>query len=194
MAAGEKKSAVTDRRKFLAGAGAALTFGAVTGFTGYARSAETKPAENPIAGRIEHNSSQCAGCGVCGLMCSLYHEKETRVILSRSVLDREPFEGAYALNVCRQCQAPSCYQSCPLKDSALCIDKITGIKYINAEKCDGCGKCTQACPQKPARIKLNADRKVAFKCDLCREREKGPICIEYCSQHALAIVPGNRGI
>jgi Fe-S-cluster-containing hydrogenase component 2 len=194
MAAGEKKNGVTDRRKFLAGAGAALTFGAVAGFTGYARSAETKPAENPIAGRIGHNSSQCAGCGVCGLMCSLYHEKETRVILSRSELVREPFEGAYALNVCRQCQAPSCYQSCPLKDSALCIDKTTGIKYINAEKCDGCGKCTQACPLKPARIKLNPDRKVAFKCDLCRGREKGPICIEYCSQHALAIAPGNRGI
>jgi Fe-S-cluster-containing hydrogenase component 2 len=194
MATGKKKSGGTDRREFLTGTGAALTFGVVGGIAGYSSRAQIRAVEIPVAGRIEHDPSLCAGCGVCGLMCSLYHEKETRVVLSRSELVREPFESAYSLNVCRQCQAPSCYQSCPLKDSALCIDKATGIKYVNARKCDGCGKCTQACPLKPARVKLNPDSKVAFKCDLCRGREKGPICVEYCGQHALAIVPDNRGV
>jgi Fe-S-cluster-containing hydrogenase component 2 len=186
-----KKIGGTNRREFLTCAGAALSFGAVTGLTG--RTQIMQAAENPIAGRIEHNSSLCAGCGVCGLMCSLYHEKETHIALSRSELVRDPFEGACSLNVCRQCLSPSCYQACPKKDSALCIDKSTGVKFVNAAKCDGCGKCTRACPLKPARIKLNHATKVAFKCNLCKGRELGPICIEYCSQRALSIAPVNTG-
>jgi Fe-S-cluster-containing hydrogenase component 2 len=189
-----KKSAGTNRREFLAGTGAALAFGAAGGLTGRASPTAILTAENPVAGRIEHDASLCAGCGVCGLMCSLYHEKETIVALSRTELVREPFEGNYSIHVCRQCLSPSCYQACPQKDSALCIDKLTGIKYVNSEKCKGCGKCTRACPVKPARIRLNPDRKVAFKCDLCRDREKGPICIEYCSQHALAIARQSMGV
>ncbi len=190
MATGKKKTS-TNRREFLAGAGAALSFGAVAGFTGHPLSAAVLPLGIPAAGRIEHSPSLCAGCGVCSLMCSLYHEKEVHISLSRSELVREPFEAAYSINVCRQCLSPSCYQSCPKRDAALCIDPTTGVKYVDAGKCDGCGKCTLGCPLKPARIKVNPATKVAFKCDLCRGREKGPICVEYCSQHALAIVPGN---
>jgi len=193
MARGKNKPGGTNRREFLAGTGAALAFGAVGGFAARISPAAVTPAANP-AGRIVHNSSLCAGCGVCGLMCSLYHEKETIVALSRSELVREPFEGASSLNVCLQCLSPGCYQSCPRKDSALCIDRITGVKYVNHEKCDGCAKCTQGCPMKPARIKLNPDKKHAFKCDLCRGRDKGPICIEYCSQHALTVMRQNSGV
>ena len=191
MATGKNKSG-TNRREFLAGA--ALSFGAVAGLTGYKLPAAVLPAGTPVAGRIEHDPSICAGCGVCSLMCSLYHEKEANISLSRSELIRDPFEAAYSINVCRQCLSPSCYQSCPKKDSALCIDQSTGVKYVNTGKCDGCGKCTLSCPLKPARVKLNPVTKVAFKCDLCRGREKGPICIEYCGQRALAIVPGNGGV
>jgi Fe-S-cluster-containing hydrogenase component 2 len=194
MARDKKKIRGTDRREFLTSAGAAVALGAVTGFTGSGRALGVEPAMKPVSGRIEHNPSLCAGCGVCGLMCSLYHEKEIKVVLSRAELAREPFDGRFSLNVCRQCLSPSCYQSCPLKDSALCIDSATGVKYINAGKCDGCGKCTQACPLKPARVRLYTDRKVAFKCDLCRNREEGPICVEHCSQHALTIAPGNMGV
>jgi Fe-S-cluster-containing hydrogenase component 2 len=194
MARDRKKTGGTDRREFLTGAGAAVALGAVAGFTGNIGARELQQAVKPISGRIEHNPSLCAGCGVCGLMCSLYHEREVNVVLSRAELTREPFDARFSLNVCRQCLSPSCRQSCPLKDSALCIDRETGVKYINAKECDGCGKCTQACPLKPARVKLYPDRKTAFKCDLCRDREEGPICVEYCGQHALTIVPGNTGV
>ena len=139
--------------------------------------------------RIEHNPTVCAGCGVCSLMCSLYHEREVHVSLSRSELVRDPLEAVYSINVCRQCFSPSCYQSCPKKDSALCVDQATGVKYINTDQCDGCGECTQGCPLVPSRVKLNPATNVAFKCDLCRERKNGPICIEYCAQGALALVP-----
>ena len=191
MARDKKKAGGTGRREFLSGAGTALALGAVTGFAGPTGLAPIPAVEIPVAGRIEHNASVCAGCGVCGLMCSLHHEKETAFKLSRSEIVRDPFEASYSINVCRQCLAPSCYQACPNKDSALCIDEATGIKYVNAANCIGCGECTKACPLTPARVKLNPDQTAAIKCDLCRERENGPICVEYCAQQALTVVPGN---
>ena len=187
MARGNR-SGETNRRQFLSGAGAALTFGAVGRLTACANPATVLAAEKRSIGRIEHDALLCAGCGVCTLMCSLYHEKEIRVALSRSELVRDPFEGANSLNTCRQCLSPSCHRACPQKDSALCVDPITGIKYVNAENCKGCGICARNCPLQPVRIKINPAKKTAYKCDLCRGREKGPICIEYCAQHALTVV------
>jgi len=188
MATSGKKSR-TNRREFLTGAGAALSFGAVAGFAACTLPEENAQMTIPASGRIEHNPVVCAGCGVCSLMCSLYHEKEVHVSLSRSELVRDPLEAVYSINVCRQCFSPSCYQSCPKKDLALCVDGATGVKYINSDQCDGCGECTQGCPMEPARVKLNPVTNVAFKCDLCRDRKNGPICIEYCAQGALALVP-----
>ena len=82
---------------------------------------------------------------------------------------------------------PGCYEACPLKGRALCIDEQTGIKYINAEECDGCGNCIAGCPFTPSRIKTHPEREISFKCDLCRGREEGPICVEYCNFEALSV-------
>ena len=185
--AGGKKSEGTTRRDFLAGTGATLAFSVSSGLVGRAGAASIVEAKNRVVGRIEHDSSLCAGCSVCTLMCSLYHEGKTIVVLSRNELVRDPFEGSYSMNACRQCLSPSCYEACPQKDSALCIDKVTGVKYVNPENCIGCGECFSACPLKKAGIKLNPDKEIAFKCDLCRGRKNGPICVEYCAQNALAI-------
>lgn len=190
--AGGKKSEGTTRREFLTGTGAALAFGVASGLAGRASATSIEEGKNQVTCWIEHDSSLCAGCNVCTLMCSLYHEGETIVALSRNEIVRDPFEGSYSMNVCRQCLSPSCYEACPKKGSALCIDKETGVKYVNSEECIGCGECIRACPQKTAGIKLNPDKEVAFKCDLCRGRDNGPICVEYCGQKALTIVWNKR--
>jgi Fe-S-cluster-containing hydrogenase component 2 len=186
--AGGKKSEGTTRREFLVGTGAALAFGVSSGLAGCNRSTSIAETEKQVSNRIEHDSSLCAGCSVCSLMCSLYHEGVTSFALSRNEIVRDPFEGAYSMNVCRQCLSPSCYEACPKKDLALCIDEETGVKYVNPEECLGCGECIRACPQKTAGIKLNSVKEVAFKCDLCRGRDNGPICVEYCGQKALSTV------
>jgi Fe-S-cluster-containing hydrogenase component 2 len=186
--AGGKKPKGTTRREFLVGAGATLAFGVTGGLTGCRSSTSTGEPKIQTTSRIEHDSSLCAGCSVCSLMCSLYHEGKTIVALSRNEIVRDPFEGSYSMNVCRQCLSPSCYEACPKKDLALCIDEETGVKYVNPEECIGCGECTRACPQKTAGIKLNSVKEIAFKCDLCRGRDNGPICVEYCGQKALSIV------
>jgi Fe-S-cluster-containing hydrogenase component 2 len=74
-----------------------------------------------------------------------------------------------------------------LKDKALCIDQTTGAVYVDENRCTGCGLCVDACPFDPPRIKINAQKNVAFKCDLCRERKGGPICVEYCPFEALKV-------
>jgi Fe-S-cluster-containing hydrogenase component 2 len=79
-----------------------------------------------------------------------------------------------------------------LKDKALCIDGTIGTTYINEDECTGCGICVGACPFDPPRIKINTEKNVAFKCDLCKGRESGPICVEYCPFQALKIVSKNK--
>ena len=144
------------------------------------------------SGMIIHNPSVCTGCGTCLLMCSLYHEGVSSPALARACLDVDPFSAEYAFNVCRQCPAPSCYYACPLRDEALCIDEKTGARYINPDKCIGCKSCIKACPFDPPRIKFNKEKNISFKCDLCKGREGGPICVEYCPNKALTFVPAEE--
>jgi len=77
-------------------------------------------------------------------------------------------------------------------DAALCIDPKTGATYVNPDECTGCEECIKACPFEPKRIKLHPETEVSLVCDLCRGREKGPICVEYCPMKALTYVPGNK--
>ena len=86
--------------------------------------------------------------------------------------------------------------------------------------CTGCGICELMCSfyhegmQAPALARLQvvndpftsdharirmqtigwkAGKKVALECDLCRGREAGPICVEYCPAHALGFKKKKAG-
>ena len=185
------------RREFVAGTGTALAIGAVSTLTACAQTATKTPTASPLDGvslstRIVHDANLCAGCGVCGLMCAFYHEKEYGRSLARNVLSRDPFNADFTFHVCQQCASPNCYFACPKKDVALCVDKKTGVKYVNTAECLGCGSCTSACPFTPPRGNVQPIKKVSFKCDLCRDRDEGPICVEYCTMHALSKVSGKE--
>ena len=150
--------------------------------------AKTEGEKSPVSARLVHHPQVCTGCGLCDLMCSLYHEGEQGQALSRGKLTGDRLTAEFTFNVCRQCPSPECYDACPLKDKALCIDEVTGVKYINAEECDGCGQCIEACPFDPPGIKMHPQKQVAFMCDLCRDRAEGPACVEYCNFEALTYV------
>lgn len=147
--------------------------------------ADIEQKRPPVSGLLVHNPEVCTGCGLCDLMCSLYHEGEQGMALSRAELVGDRLFAEFTFNVCHQCRQPECYDACPLQDKALCIDEATGVKYINAEECDGCGTCIEACPFDPPRIKLHPEKSIAFMCDLCRGRAEGPVCAEYCFYDAL---------
>ena len=180
--AGDKKSEGTTRREFLVGTGATLAFGVAGGLAGCRSSTSVEEPKYQVARRIEHDSSLCAGCSVCSLMCSLYQEGETIVALSRNEIARDPFAGSYSMNVCRQCLSPSCYEACPQKDSALCIDKETGAKYINPEECTGCGECVEVCPVEV--FELQDEKSEPVNAEECLGCES---CVEVCETEAITV-------
>ena len=137
------------------------------------------------SGRIVHETKLCTACGICELVCSLYHEGVCSPSLSRITLKREPLAGNFRVDTCRQCLAPSCYFSCPV--NAIAIDNRFGASFIVEEKCVGCRVCAKSCPlnEEGTIIRFNAEKKTCFKCDLCKGRDRGPICVEACPWNAL---------
>ncbi len=186
------------RRRFIAGTGSALFLSALPlPVSSGARDPDPEKkkflSRVPPAPRIVHQPDLCTGCGVCLLMCSFHHEKEFGPALSRGELIRDPFRAEYSLLVCQQCPGADCYFACPRRDRALCLDKKTGLKYIQTNECQGCGACREACRFSPSPIKLHPVKKKALKCDVCRDRSAGPICVEYCTGKALRLVSGREG-
>lgn len=125
------------------------------------------------------------------MACAVYHEKAVSPVLSAVIwAEADEFSGFQFRQplFCQQCDAPDCYNACPLKDKALCIDAKTGARYVNKALCNGCGLCAQVCPLTPTRINMDPLQKKAIKCDLCKDRAAGPVCIEVCDRKALSLV------
>ncbi len=197
MAQQQDNEHLLGRRDFIKGLGVVVAAGAITGLascTQVSKTPEEALSLSPLvlAKRIFHRPDECAGCNDCVLACSLFHTGKAGEIYSRGELVRDPFGFDHRFNTCQQCLSPGCYIACPLKDKALCIDETTGLRYVNEEACDGCGKCVDACRYQPSRMRLDHVRKVAYNCDLCRDRTNGPACVEYCPTEALSLAAPQR--
>jgi Fe-S-cluster-containing hydrogenase component 2 len=135
--------------------------------------------------------SLCTGCHSCELVCSLVHDGVTGPCHGRIKLQLGNVKTMYhQIMSCQQCEDHPCYDCCPKKDSAMCVDN-NGIVYINEKECIGCGKCVKNCKFTPSRINLikskDKTKRKAKKCDLCRNREEGPACVQYCPARCLGL-------
>jgi Fe-S-cluster-containing hydrogenase component 2 len=132
--------------------------------------------------------SLCSGCTFCEIICSLTHDGVVGPQYNRIFVEKKRRSMIHKILSCQHCDDHPCYEKCPKKDEALCIDE-NNIAYIDEEKCIGCGLCVRACRFAPSRINMvkNKDRskRKAKKCDLCRSRPEGPACIEWCSVQCL---------
>ncbi|MDR1422560.1 MAG: 4Fe-4S dicluster domain-containing protein [Coriobacteriales bacterium] len=135
--------------------------------------------------------SLCAGCTTCEIVCSLVHDGVVGPRYNRVFLKRGTSNMLHTVLVCMHCEDHPCYERCPKRDEAMCLDGEHGIVYIDEENCIGCGACVRACKFSPSRINLikSKDRALrkAKKCDLCRTREEGPACIEWCPVRCLGL-------
>jgi Fe-S-cluster-containing hydrogenase component 2 len=129
--------------------------------------------------------SLCAGCGACEIVCGLIHDGKVGDSYRRIYFHHDPIQLMHKVYACQQCEDHPCYNACPKKDKAMCIDPETGVVYVNEEGCIGCKLCVKACPFEPKRIQVR-DKK-AIKCDLCRGRKNGPACVEYCQCMAIGL-------
>jgi len=143
-----------------------------------------------VSGVIDFDPERCTGCGTCELICSsrwvgMINPTLSCVTLYHNSLDDEP-----TCDVCNQCQYPGCLYACPAK--AILVDQATGARYIDEEKCIGCGSCYQACPFTPGRamikIQVVNGKERYLKCDLCRGRSDGPFCVQLCPTQALKLM------
>lgn len=142
--------------------------------------------------------SLCMGCHSCEMMCGLFHEGTASPAHKRIQVELDSINNMiYTVHTCQHCSEHPCYNACPLSDKAMCIDE-NNIVYINENACIGCGKCVRACKFTPSRIVLvkTADKKrrKAKKCDLCRTREGGPICVEHCFVQVLRVTANIEGM
>ena len=136
---------------------------------------------------VVHKKTLCRGCRICELVCSATHDGACSAQLSRIHIEADDFAFAFPAVICNQCKTAQCYEACPRRDRALCIDEHTGTRYIDERECDGCGDCAAACPlpRSPIWKKTAGDAVVYYKCDLCRSIDGGPQCVEICPWNAL---------
>jgi protein NrfC len=186
------------RRDFLTVGGTALAGGAMAVYSPKELGAKEEEYA-PSTRYLVYDSKHCAGCYSCMIACSLVHEGEANLSLSRiqvhrAVLDEYPFD--IQINVCRQCPEPLCVINCPT--GACHISAENGnIRMINAEECIGCKTCIKSCPFIPHRPIWNHITEKATKCDMCTDtpyyNKKGGVngtqaCVEVCPANALKIV------
>ena len=144
---------------------------------------------------IKWNEEECTACGRCLMACAVAHWGAVSLSLSAIKWFEGNtfygFNGRYPL-FCRQCSHPECYYACPEKDKAMCIDNETGVVFINHDECTGCGRCVTACPFEIKRINFDKQERVAIKCDLCRQKDTGPVCVAVCDRQALTVARRKR--
>lgn len=124
----------------------------------------------------------CRGCDMCMLACSLLHKGQCNPALARLSVVRDPSRYAFEINICRQCEEPDCFAACPV-DGAMERDSQGVVSIIEAN-CISCGACAAACPY--GSISHHRDSDVYLKCDLCRGRKEGAMCVEVCPTGALS--------
>lgn len=122
--------------------------------------------------------SACLGCMSCEMLCSLIHDGKTGLNRGCITVQRNDKTLLHHILVCEQCADHPCYEACPKKGKAMVVGD-DGIVTVNPDECVGCGLCARACRYEPSRIKI-VDGK-ARKCDLCKDREGGPVCIANCN-------------
>ncbi|MFC1917059.1 4Fe-4S dicluster domain-containing protein [Chloroflexota bacterium] len=129
---------------------------------------------------IEIVPTNCTGCRLCELVCSVAHEGECSTAKSRIKILRDEEFGNNLVSICLQCAEPYCVDACTY--GVLSRDEKTGVITVDDDLCTGCGDCFTACPVDA--LALDEDKNIAFKCDLCGGN---PECVQICPREVLVL-------
>jgi benzoyl-CoA reductase subunit BamC len=121
--------------------------------------------------RIKIDHSQCTGCKLCEVACSLKHTGAINPWRSRiRVFSFEEF--------CIPVIAgPYTEAACNSKDNM----------FMEGKEIDGCVPCRASCPTKSTF--KEPDTAIPLKCDFCGD-PPDPECVKWCEPDALTMVEG----
>ena len=125
---------------------------------------------------------KCIGCQLCEYVCSYTKTGEYNTYRSRIRTIRVD-EILITAVTCRTCENAPCVKVCTR--DALTQDSETGVVRVDADLCDGCAWCIEACDF--GAISINPLTKLAEICDLCEDEEEGPQCVLFCPKDALEL-------
>lgn len=133
--------------------------------------------------------TKCLGCKACEIACAVEHSTTKDLFLaigeSPKPVNRRDVQTAKDKVVsigCRHCEEAACVDAC--MSGSMYKDPETGLTMHDEEKCVGCWMCVMTCPF--GVIRIETERKIALKCDLCPDKET-PTCVEACPTKALFV-------
>ncbi|KPK86437.1 MAG: hypothetical protein AMJ81_01275 [Phycisphaerae bacterium SM23_33] len=136
--------------------------------------------------KVYFDSRKCLGCHSCEFACAVEHSESKEAAKALLEEDRplprrrvRPVEGACLTIGCRHCDPAPCVEACMA--GAMTKDADTGEVICDTDKCVGCWMCVMVCPfgaVRPGEV-------FTIKCDMCADREAGPVCVEACPTGAL---------
>lgn len=121
----------------------------------------------------------CIGCQACQTACQVKNATPVGISLRHAVSFEDIPQGPFVTVSCNHCEEPACFGAC--SQGAISKDPETGIVLIDAEKCNGCKACVEACPYDAPVIDPATSK--ALKCDFCKDRlDAGelPACVRAC--------------
>jgi len=131
--------------------------------------------------------SKCLGCRSCEIACAVEHSKSKTLFLA---IKEEPLpinrrkvqavDEIIISNACHHCEEAPCISACM---SGAMYKAPDGSTQHDEEKCVGCWMCIMVCPF----AAISRQTKLALKCDLCKDRTEGPVCVISCPTKSLVI-------
>ncbi|MFC2059178.1 4Fe-4S dicluster domain-containing protein [Chloroflexota bacterium] len=141
------------------------------------------------------DQSRCSGCRTCAVACKNWNALPPGPLKYLRIYEYEKgcfpdIRIHYHWIPCYHCEKPACIDSCPA--DAIYKEEKYGAVLIDADKCDGCRLCYDACPYGALVFESNEPDAKAHKCNMCIERlEVGdlPVCVLSCPLRALDFKP-----
>ena len=131
------------------------------------------------------NPDLCTGCNRCVYVCSALKQGLFQPTRARIQINNFPLRGYSVPSVCFHCPKPDCMGACPEKAITKNDD---GVVLVNAEICDGCGACVDACPY--GMMEMGTDG-IAVKCDYCGG---DPACVKECEPGAIVFAEDDKAL